>query len=155
MSITVFGSVNVDLTAYVETLPRPGVTAHAASYATGLGGKGANQAVAAARAGGEVTFIARVGDDMFGEQALKGFESDHINVKYVKTDETEPSGVALIFVITANSGRLDLIISIKLSFFLLSELMTISTPASPKFLTYPFKLAASPRFLINGRNPTL
>jgi hypothetical protein len=47
MSITVFGSINLDLTAYVESLPRPGVTAHATSYTTGLGGKGANQAVAA------------------------------------------------------------------------------------------------------------
>ncbi len=46
MSITVFGSVNVDLTAYVERLPRPGVRSHATNYATGLGGKGANQAVA-------------------------------------------------------------------------------------------------------------
>ena len=49
MSITVFGSVNVDLTAYVERLPRPGATSHATNFATGLGGKGAKQVVAAQR----------------------------------------------------------------------------------------------------------
>ena len=60
------------------------------------GGKGANQAVAAARAGGDVTFIARVGDDVFGERALAGFERDNINAAYVIKDGDAPTGVALI-----------------------------------------------------------
>jgi ribokinase len=62
------------------------------------GGKGANQAVAAARAGGEVTFIARVGRDMFGDKAVEGFEKDGIHAGFVFRDPKAPSGVALIFV---------------------------------------------------------
>jgi len=62
------------------------------------GGKGANQAVAAARAGGRVTFLARVGDDMFGRQAIQGFQQDDIDVQHVIRDASAPSGVALIFV---------------------------------------------------------
>ena len=98
MKIAVVGSSNTDMIVQVPRIPKPGETILGGTFTTAAGGKGANQAVAAARAGGEVAFIARVGDDMFGEQALKGFESDHINVKYVKTDTTEPTGVALIFV---------------------------------------------------------
>lgn len=98
MKIVVAGSSNTDMIVKVPRIPKSGETILGGKFTTAAGGKGANQAVAAARAGGEVTFIARVGDDMFGEQALKGFESDHINVKYVKTDNAEPSGVALIFV---------------------------------------------------------
>ena len=62
------------------------------------GGKGANQAVAAARAGGDVHFICRVGADMFGQKAVEGFVQDGIHVEYVKRDEEASSGVALIFV---------------------------------------------------------
>jgi ribokinase len=62
------------------------------------GGKGANQAVAAARLGGEVTFVAKVGNDVFGKQAMEGFKAENINTKFVFTDETAASGVALITV---------------------------------------------------------
>jgi len=98
MKIVVVGSSNTDMIIKVPRIPRPGETILGGTFSTAAGGKGANQAVAAARAGGDVTFIARVGDDMFGEQARRGFEADQIDVKYVKIDKTEPSGVALIFV---------------------------------------------------------
>ncbi len=62
------------------------------------GGKGANQAVAAARAGGQVTLLARVGDDLFGQRAIEGFIRDGIDVRCVLKDREVPSGVALIFV---------------------------------------------------------
>ena len=62
------------------------------------GGKGANQAVGAARAGARVRFIARVGRDMFGDQAVASLVKDGVNVSYVVRDQTAPSGVALIFV---------------------------------------------------------
>lgn len=62
------------------------------------GGKGANQAVAAARAGGRVTFVGRVGDDIFGRQALRNFEADGIDIRFVERDASAPSGVALISV---------------------------------------------------------
>jgi len=98
MKIVVVGSSNTDMIVKVPRIPRPGETILGGKFSTAAGGKGANQAVAAARAGGQVTFIARVGDDMFGQQALRGFEADGIDVQYVKTDPSEPSGVALIFV---------------------------------------------------------
>ncbi len=98
MKIVVVGSSNTDMIVKVPRIPKPGETILGGKFSTAAGGKGANQAVAAARAGGDVTFIARVGDDMFGQQAYSGFKEDQINVGYVKTDKVEPSGVALIFV---------------------------------------------------------
>jgi ribokinase len=82
----------------LERIPQPGETILGGEFVTAAGGKGANQAVAAARAGGHVTFVARVGQDMFGEQAVAGFVRDDINVQFVSRDPVAPSGVALIFV---------------------------------------------------------
>jgi ribokinase len=96
--IVVVGSSNTDMIIKLDRIPRPGETILGGAFVTAAGGKGANQAVGAARAGGQVTFIARVGQDMFGEQAVAGFVRDGINVKYVSRDKTNPSGVALIFV---------------------------------------------------------
>jgi ribokinase len=79
-------------------IPRPGETILGGTFNTAAGGKGANQAVACARAGGDVTFVARVGRDMFGDQALEGFCLDGINLDHVIRDDTAPSGVALIMV---------------------------------------------------------
>ena len=96
--ILVVGSSNTDMIIKLDRIPRPGETILGGAFVTAAGGKGANQAVGAARAGGQVTFIARVGQDMFGEQAVDGFVRDGINVKYISRDKTNPSGVALIFV---------------------------------------------------------
>jgi len=98
MSIVVIGSSNTDMIIKMPRIPKPGETILGGKFNTAAGGKGANQAVAAARAGGDVTFVARVGNDMFGQQAINGFKKDGINVKNVVTDTNEPSGVALIFV---------------------------------------------------------
>ena len=97
-SILVVGSSNTDMIIKLDRIPRPGETILGGAFVTAAGGKGANQAVGAARAGGQVTFIARVGQDMFGDQAVAGFVKDGINVDYVMRDKTNPSGVALIFV---------------------------------------------------------
>lgn len=96
--IVVVGSSNTDMVIKMERTPKPGETILGGKFFSAAGGKGANQAVGAARAGGEVTFIARVGDDIFGAQAIANFKNDGINVDYVTTDSTKPSGVALIFV---------------------------------------------------------
>jgi ribokinase len=96
--IVVIGSSNTDMIIRLDRIPRPGETILGGEFATAAGGKGANQAVAAARAGGDVAFVARVGQDMFGEQALAGFVKDGIHVEYVTRDPVAPSGVALIFV---------------------------------------------------------
>jgi ribokinase len=81
----------------LDRIPRPGETRLGGEFLTAAGGKGANQAVAAAKAGGDVTLIARVGQDMFGERAVAGLVKQGVNVDYVQYDKC-PSGVALIFV---------------------------------------------------------
>jgi len=97
-SIVVVGSSNTDMIIQLDRIPRPGETILGGEFTTAAGGKGANQAVGAARAGGHVTFVARVGRDMFGDQAIAGFKRDGICVDYVLRDKVAPSGVALIFV---------------------------------------------------------
>jgi ribokinase len=96
--IVVVGSSNTDMILQVSRLPRPGETVIGSAFSTAAGGKGANQAVAAARAGGDVTFLARVGSDSFGKQAIAGFVKDRIDVRFITRDPRQPSGVALIFV---------------------------------------------------------
>jgi ribokinase len=96
--IVVVGSSNTDLIIKLDRIPRPGETIIGGEFTSAPGGKGANQAVAAARAGGAVTFIARIGQDDLGERALAGFRKEGINVRHVVRDRATPSGVALIFV---------------------------------------------------------
>jgi ribokinase len=79
-------------------LPAPGETVLGGEFVMAAGGKGANQAVAAARLGAEVTFVARIGQDIFGEQALAGFKREGLITEYVTADPTAASGVALIVV---------------------------------------------------------
>lgn len=97
-NILVVGSSNTDLIAKVPRLPGPGETILGGEFSTAAGGKGANQAVGAARAGGAVTFVGCVGNDNFGERAIAGLIRDRIDVNYLRRDERQPSGVALIFV---------------------------------------------------------
>jgi len=96
--IVVVGSSNTDMIVQAEHIPAPGQTVLGGRFSTAPGGKGANQAVAAARAGAHVTFVARVGDDAFGHEALGGFERDGIDTRFVVTDSNSPSGVALIVI---------------------------------------------------------
>ena len=93
--LTVVGSVNLDLVARCERLPRPGETLTAASFARHPGGKGANQAVAAARLGAEVTFVGSVGDDDFADEALAGPREAGVETVL---RQGGPTGVALIIV---------------------------------------------------------
>lgn len=94
--IVVVGSFNMDLVVRMPTIPRPGETLLGGVFATYPGGKGANQAVAAARLGGEVTMIARVGADAFGEQLLAMARSEGIDTRFVGVDAQAATGVALI-----------------------------------------------------------
>jgi len=96
--VLVIGSSNTDMTVNVARLPRAGETILGGEFAMCAGGKGANQAVGAARAGAAVTFIGRIGRDMFGEQALASLAAEGINLDYVVRDAARPSGVALIYV---------------------------------------------------------
>lgn len=96
--IVVIGSSNTDMVIQSSHLPMPGETVLGGKFTMNPGGKGANQAVAAARLGGEVAFVARVGNDIFGQQAINGFEKEGINTSCVMVDTKTPSGIALIMV---------------------------------------------------------
>ena len=96
--IVVIGSSNTDMVVRTPRIPRPGETVRGGEFFMAPGGKGANQAVAAVRAGGDVHFIARIGDDVFGRQSLKAFARDGIHPAHIVLDTEAPSGVALIIV---------------------------------------------------------
>jgi len=94
--IVVVGSTNTDMVVKSTRIPVPGESIVGGNFFMNAGGKGANQAVAAARLGGDVTFIAKTGNDIFGKQALELFKNEGINCGHLFVDETTPSGVALI-----------------------------------------------------------
>lgn len=105
--VCVIGSSNTDMVIKGDKLPAPGETVLGGTFLMNPGGKGANQAVAAARlatasspfslgSATTVTFVANVGNDIFGRQALQQFEREGIRTDFVTTDADEPSGVALI-----------------------------------------------------------
>ncbi|MCC9624345.1 ribokinase [Thalassospira sp. MA62] len=99
MSITVFGSVNLDLTVYVNVLPRPGETVHADRQITGLGGKGANQAVAATKLStGKVRFVSAVGKDAFAQTIRAELASYGVDMSDIATFDDVATGNALIHV---------------------------------------------------------
>ncbi len=104
--IVVVGSFNTDLVSYVQRMPRPGETVHGDSFMTGAGGKGSNQAVAAARLGADVTFIGRLGKDVFANLAYEIWDAEGINSDYVVQDEETATGVAPIFVDSAGENMI-------------------------------------------------
>ncbi len=96
--IVVVGSANTDLVVAVPQVPLPGETVLGGDLSVVAGGKGANQAVACARLGAHVTFIARVGGDAYGESSVRGYRADGIDTTFVLSTPGTPSGVALIAV---------------------------------------------------------
>jgi ribokinase len=96
--IIVIGSCNTDMVIKADRLPIPGETVIGGVFLMNPGGKGANQAVAAARMGGKVTFISKTGNDIFGRQSIELYNSEGINTDYIFSDSKNPSGVALITV---------------------------------------------------------
>lgn len=96
--IIVVGSANTDMVVKIDKHPLPGETRLGGDFFMNAGGKGANQAVAAARLGGNVAFVAKVGNDIFGKQTLDGLTNEQIDTSHVFIDETAPSGTALIIV---------------------------------------------------------
>ncbi len=104
--IVVVGSINMDLVARMARLPRPGETIHGDLFQTIPGGKGANQAVAAARLGARVTLIGRVGNDAFGEVLRQSLHEFGVAVDHVITTADCSSGVALIGVETSGANAI-------------------------------------------------
>lgn len=95
-SISVFGSINIDMTSRVAQLPKAGETIHASSFTMGLGGKGANQAVAASRLGLPVALAGWIGDDALGRFARQHLEATALNIDGVYTNASEMTGIASI-----------------------------------------------------------
>ncbi|GAK47601.1 ribokinase [Secundilactobacillus oryzae JCM 18671] len=94
--VTVLGSLNVDTTMRVKRMPLPGETLQAENKSSAAGGKGANQAVAAARAGAETSFIGKVGKDSSGQFMIESLQDDNIDTTCIATDETVGTGSAFI-----------------------------------------------------------
>lgn len=96
--IVVIGSCNTDMVITTDQLPKPGETVLGRNFRMFSGGKGANQAVAAARLGGNVSFIAKIGNDLFGKQSIEKFKEEGIDMQHIFLDSELPTGVALITV---------------------------------------------------------
>jgi ribokinase len=108
VSVCVVGAANIDLICYVPRLPRIGETLHGTSFQMGYGGKGANQAVMAAKLGAEVTIVCKLGRDVFGEGTLENFRACGVETTHVSFTDEAFSGVAPIAVDPA--GRNSIII---------------------------------------------
>ena len=109
MTIAVFGSINMDVTAYMERLPTPGETLQGREYKLGLGGKGANQAVAARKLGSDVRFICRLGADDFAKPAQRELESYGVDLSLVARDKAGATGIAIINVGEGGENYISLI----------------------------------------------
>lgn len=101
--ILVVGSANIDLVTRVPRIPKPGESVIGRSFATFTGGKGANQAVAAARLGADTSFAGCVGNDAFGEMQRENLKREGIDLRYLASHASEPTGTAVITV--ADNGE--------------------------------------------------
>lgn len=106
MKIAVIGSNMVDLISYINKMPVAGETVEAPNFSIGCGGKGANQAVAAAKYGADVLMMTKVGDDIFADNTIKNFDKLGIDTKYVEKVKGLSSGVAPIFVDESGQNRI-------------------------------------------------
>ncbi len=118
-NIVVVGSANIDLITRVSRSPKPGESLIGHSFATVTGGKGANQAVAAARLGGAVHFVGCVGDDAFGAQQRESLSAAGVDVSHVLTHPDEPTGTAVILV--ADEGQNSIVVTPSANFGLRPE----------------------------------
>ncbi len=106
MDIAVIGSNMVDLITYTNQLPKAGETLEAPDFAIGCGGKGANQAVAAAKMGASVMMVSKVGDDLFAPNTVANLQQQGVDTRFVTTAPGTSSGVAPIFVDDQSQNRI-------------------------------------------------
>ncbi|MDT6980386.1 ribokinase [Levilactobacillus zymae] len=104
--VTVLGSLNVDTTLRLARMPQPGETLSTENKTSAAGGKGANQAVAAARAGAETRFIGKVGNDGAGQFMVESLDNDHIDTSAIVTDKTVGTGSAFILLDEAGQNSI-------------------------------------------------
>jgi|SRR5579883_158544 len=105
-TICVVGSANLDLNTYVDRFPAPGETIHGRKFTTGYGGKGANQAVMAARLGGAVTLVARISSDLFGRDMVEHFRKERIDTRYLTPTDGTSTGTAVITIDAAGRNTI-------------------------------------------------
>jgi ribokinase len=150
--ILVIGSTNVDFLIRSDKLPSSGETVTGGVFMQNFGGKGANQAVGAARAGGDVAFITCLGEDLYGDELLRSFKKDGINTKYVFRDKESATGSALILldktgnncISVAPGSNYKLVpahIDQALDVFLEAEMIVIQMELAPATTDYVFELA--------------
>ena len=106
MDIAVIGSNMVDLISYIDRMPEEGETLEAPSFSMGCGGKGANQAVAAAKLGSKVMMVTKVGDDVFADNTIQNLERYGIDTEFTNKVPGSSSGVAPIFVDADSHNRI-------------------------------------------------
>lgn len=106
MKIAVIGSTMMDIVSYMDNMPQAGETRRVEGFRIASGGKGANQAIAAAKLGADVVMMTAVGDDMFGEQSRKNFQNHHIDMSLVKTAKDTSNGIATIVVESSGQNRI-------------------------------------------------
>lgn len=106
MKIAVIGSTMMDIVSYMDRMPEGGETRRVEGFHIASGGKGANQAIAAAKLGADVVIMTAVGDDMFGEQSRKNFQNHHIDMSLVKTAKDTSNGIATIVVERSGQNRI-------------------------------------------------
>lgn len=106
MKIAVIGSTMMDIVSYMDRMPEGGETRRVEGFHIASGGKGANQAIAAAKLGADVVMMTSVGDDMFGEQSRKNFQNHHIDMSLVKTAKDTSNGIATIVVERSGQNRI-------------------------------------------------
>lgn len=106
MKIAVIGSTMMDIVSYTDEMPQAGETRRVNGFHIASGGKGANQAIAAAKLGADVVMMTAVGDDMFGEQSRRNFQDHHIDMSLVKTAEGTSNGIATIVVDATGQNRI-------------------------------------------------
>jgi ribokinase len=150
--ILVIGSTNVDFLIRADRLPSFGETVTGGVFMQNFGGKGANQAVGAARAGGDVTFITCLGEDLYADELLRSFKQDNINTQYVFRDRESSTGSALImlnkegnnYIAVAPGSNYKLTpshIDQALDVFLEAEMIIIQMELAPETTNYVFDLA--------------
>lgn len=125
--VVVVGSANVDFVVQTPHIPRPGETVLGQRFVMAMGGKGANQAVGAARLGADVVFVARVGRDIFGDQCIEAYQAEGIGTEYITRDDQEATGVALIAV--AADGENSITVASGANMHLLPEHITAAEEA--------------------------
>ncbi len=157
--ILVFGSINMDIVVPVPTLPKPGETVLSPSYLTAPGGKGANQAVAAARAGGDVVMVGCVGRDTYGDDLLEIISAEGVDSRHIEPVDL-PTGIAIVTVaddgenqIIACSGANGAVADAAVSNDLLGTcstlLLTLEVPIREVFTLAPRAKQAGKRVILN------